>query len=167
MYKSIQKQKGFTLTEMMVVLIILGILTAIIYPSYTKYSRNTRIQNAKADITLAQNMLEKYYAQNHSFRSGNDYPDGVLSNINNEFFHIDFYTSDHATNGDGDVVCNPATLSSNQYCLYAAPKSNNSGEQRFLFVDATGILQICDQGEANISNTGVLSNKIDASCSSL
>ncbi|AUZ04008.2 hypothetical protein ADP71_01790 [Vitreoscilla sp. C1] len=149
---------------MMVVLVILGILTAIIYPSYTKYSRNTRIQNAKADITLAQNMLEKYYAQNHSFRSGNDYPDGVLSNINNEFFHIAFYTTDSA---DDNLYCSPATLQSDQYCLYAAPKSNNSGEKRFLFIDATGLLQICNQDAASISTAGVLSDKQASSCSSM
>ena len=158
MQNNIQKQSGMTLLEIMVVITIIGILAAMIYPSYNRYVLNARLQNAKADVTLAQNMLEKYYAQNHSFRKAGAYPVNVLSNFNNEFYHIAFYASGN---------CAPATLSADQYCLYAAPKSNNNGESRFVFVDETGLVQVCEKGTAGISSAGVLTNKQNAaSCAS-
>ena len=44
------KQRGFTLLEVMVVVIIIGILAAIAYPSYLRYVRDARLQNAKTEF---------------------------------------------------------------------------------------------------------------------
>ena len=94
---AISKQRGFTLLEAMVVVIIIGILAAIAYPSYLRYVHDARLQNAKTELALAQNMLEKYYAQNRSFRKSGvspaAYPTEILTNIqgNNVFFNIDFF----------------------------------------------------------------------------
>lgn len=162
------KQRGFTLLEVMVVIIIIGILAAFAYPSYLSYVRNARLQNAKADLAVAQNMLEKYYAQNSSFHKAGTtptaYPTEILTNIsgNNKYFNIAFYSEDKA--GD-PAKCNPANASNDQYCLYAAPiSSTNAGETRFAFADSTGVLQECEQGSANISSAGVLTNKWNANC---
>ena len=56
---AISKQRGFTLMEVMVVVIIIGILAAIAYPSYLRYVRDARLQNAKTELALAQNMPAK------------------------------------------------------------------------------------------------------------
>ena len=165
---AISKQRGFTLLEVMVVVIIIGILAAIAYPSYLRYVRDARLQNAKTELALAQNMLEKYYAQNSSFRKSGSptvYPDEILTNIqgNNVFFNIDFYTEDNAGTG---LTCNPATASNDQYCLYAAPiKSTNDGETRFIFTDATGVIQECERDSASIDDDGELTDKWEAVCS--
>ena len=163
------KQRGFTLLEVMVVIIIIGILAAIAYPSYLKYVRNARLQNAKTELALAQNMLEKYYAQNSSFRktgvSPAAYPTEILTNIqgNNAFFNIAFYTQDEPSK---PAACNPANASNDRYCLYAAPiDATNPGETRFLFTDATGTIQECEKGNATINASGVLTNKLNAECS--
>ena len=163
------KQRGFTLLEVMVVVIIIGILAAIAYPSYLKYVRNARLQNAKTELAVAQNMLEKYYAQNHRFRDASGvYPAEILTNIsgNNKFFNIAFYNSDETGSAsDPGLSCNPASASNDQYCLYAGPiDSTNPGETRFLFTDATGTIQECEVGGADISNVGVVSNVLQADC---
>lgn len=51
----IQKQKGFTLTEMMIVIAIIGVLAAFAIPSYQDYVEKGRLADAKQVlITLKQ-----------------------------------------------------------------------------------------------------------------
>lgn len=51
----IQKQKGFTLTEMMIVIAIIGVLAAFAIPSYQDYVEKGRLAEAKQVlITLKQ-----------------------------------------------------------------------------------------------------------------
>lgn len=159
------KNQGFTLIELMVVILIIGILAAIAYPSYVNFVRNARLQNAKADIMIVKNTLEKYYAQNHSFRDGDDYPNIVLNSVNNPFFNIGFYTEDEAAaKGEPILSCNPANAEPDQYCLYAVARDNNEGETRFIFSDATGLVQECETAGATIENNKLTGKKQEAVC---
>ena len=62
-----QKQAGFTLVELIIAVTIIGILTAIALPNYQGYVRRTHCEDAKATITGAANLLERYRAQNNSY----------------------------------------------------------------------------------------------------
>ena len=53
------KQKGFTLIELMVVVAVVGILSAIAYPSYAEYIRRGHRADARAGLLQAQQWLER------------------------------------------------------------------------------------------------------------
>jgi len=57
------KKKGFTLIELMIVLIILGILTAFAYPAYTRYIERSRRADAQTMITKVAAEQERFYSQ--------------------------------------------------------------------------------------------------------
>ncbi len=54
-----KKQHGFTLIELMIVVAIVGILSAIAYPSYAEYVRRGHRADARAGLLQAQQWLER------------------------------------------------------------------------------------------------------------
>jgi len=52
-------QSGFTLVELMIVVAVVGILSAIAYPSYKEYLRRGHRSEARAALLQAQQWLER------------------------------------------------------------------------------------------------------------
>ncbi len=61
------KQYGFTLIEMMIVIVILAILAAIAIPAYQQYIRRSACEDAKASLTGTAGLLERHRAQVNSY----------------------------------------------------------------------------------------------------
>ena len=62
-----RKQRGFTLIEVLVVVVILGILAAIIVPNIMEKPGLARITKAKADIRAIEAALNMYRLDNHNY----------------------------------------------------------------------------------------------------
>jgi len=61
------KNKGFTLIELMVAVVVVGILAAIALPSYMQHVRRARITEATAELSTARVKLEQYYQDNKNY----------------------------------------------------------------------------------------------------
>jgi type IV pilus assembly protein PilE len=58
-----QKQtSGFTLVELMIVVVIMSVLVTIAYPSYTKYTAQTRRSDAQIALTRVAALQEKFFS---------------------------------------------------------------------------------------------------------
>ena len=66
------KQRGFTLMELMIVVAIVGILSAIAIPSYQESVRKSRRAEARAQLLEVAQYMQRFYSQNDSFAAAKD-----------------------------------------------------------------------------------------------
>jgi type IV pilus assembly protein PilE len=134
-----QTLQGMTLLELLVTVAIIGILAAVIYPSYTKHIQASHRATAKADLIKLQLYLEQSYDANSTdsnVKGGYDH--GIISasqcatdkvNCDSEASRYDFkitpLVSETTSSGyvltasakgsqiQDDSACNSITLKSN------------------------------------------------------
>jgi len=59
--------RGVTLLELMIVVVIIGILTAIAYPNYRQYAARAKRNEAKAALLQIATNQERFYLQNNTY----------------------------------------------------------------------------------------------------
>ena len=62
-----QLQSGFTLIEVMITVVIVGILASIAYPSYTQFVAKGARGDGLAGVMHVANLQEQYYLDHRSF----------------------------------------------------------------------------------------------------
>lgn len=62
-----RQMAGFTLIELMIVVAIIGIISAIAYPSYQEYVLRGNRSEGQAFLNDAAARQERYYAQNNTY----------------------------------------------------------------------------------------------------
>ncbi len=105
-----KKQSGFTLIELMIVVAIVGILSAIAYPSYAEYIRRGHRAEARAGLLQAAQWLERSATATGTYPLTVAFPANLKAVPNNRY--------------DIAVVSDGAT-----FTLTATPKGAQTGDK--------------------------------------
>jgi type IV pilus assembly protein PilA len=155
-----QEEKGFTLIELMVVVLIMGILMAIAIPTFLSTRGSANDASAKSNATNAFTNEKSYYASNQLFEAATTTADngpsldstlpwGDPSSASNEGT-VAAYTD--STNQDLMIVAS----SKSGNCFYIADQetNNGSGAASIGYAEVTGANGACPVPGSSWSLTG-------------
>ena len=66
----IKRQEGFTLIELIIVMVIIAILVLLLLPNLSNGPKRARDSQRKSDFRSVQSALEQYFADNNNYPSG-------------------------------------------------------------------------------------------------
>jgi prepilin-type N-terminal cleavage/methylation domain-containing protein len=134
-----QRQSGFTIVELLIVIVVIGILALLVITTYSGIQQKARNAKRQTDVASLQTQIEAYY------QTAGFYPN--LTDINSATWRATNMKSlDVNALIDPSSSCNPASAS----CLAATPAAKTYA---FAATDASGAA--CD---------GAVGSGADATC---
>ena len=104
--------RGITLMELMIVVVIVGILTAIAYPNYRQYAARAKRNEAKAALLQIQANQERFYLQNHTFTK--------------DLIKLGFATTPNFTTATGSYVINVGAADADDFTATATYQKSDA-----------------------------------------
>ncbi|MBI2779433.1 MAG: prepilin-type N-terminal cleavage/methylation domain-containing protein [Gammaproteobacteria bacterium] len=130
------KSSGFTLIELMVTVVIIGILAAIAYPSYQDSVRQSRRAAAQAALVSLGNAMERVFTQNNTYTPGGAAP--TLGTAAGDIFPAQAPLDGTSKQYNLSIQPAPATTATT-YTIRATPISGTSqANDGMLELDGTG-----------------------------
>lgn len=117
-----RSSRGFTLIEIMIVVIIVGILASIAYPSYLDHVRRGHQTEAQGQIMEFASALEAHRAKNFSYSGAS------VSALAPALNHNDHYTPDLALSNNDQ-----------SYTITATPSSSLMSGMPILTLNSAGV----------------------------
>ncbi len=120
------KQTGFSLLELMIVVGIVGIVSSIAYPSYMEHVKKSKRSDAKVELLKIAQMQESYFVQNLSYAkdltsAASSGGLGLTAPVNSE--HGEYTISMSAKDKSGGACTGLAANACTSFTLTATPVS--------------------------------------------
>lgn len=125
---------GVTLIELMVVVAVIALLAAVAFPAYQGSVRKARRAEAKAALTTAAQLLERYYTENGRYNANVTTAVALVQGVSAG----SYYTLDLPT----------GTLTANAYVATATPRGAQAD-------DGCGTFTIDQNGSRGVANAAL------------
>lgn len=130
--KTCSTQSGFTLLELMITVVIVGILAAIAYPTFSEHLYHTRRSDGQAALMNLATYMEHYFTENNVYT--NSFTNLGISNTSADGYYTLTITLPTQTSylltatptgaQAGDTICTTLTLT-NTNVKAATPVANS------------------------------------------
>ena len=138
------KMSGFSLAELVITLVIIGIITAIAVPSYSNYVTRNKLTEAMTNLQDLRLRMEQFYQDNRTYRNADN-------NCAIEMPNLDNFT----------IVC--VTPNRGAYTLTATNKNNvglgDPGDYEYSLDDQGDALTVTFAGTASGKECLTVSNR--------
>jgi type IV pilus assembly protein PilE len=131
------RQRGFTLIEVMIVIAVLGVIVAIAYPSYTEQVRKSRRAEGMGELLDLADRMERFYSDRGTY---------VGASLGTAA--TDIYPT---TSAKGYYTLSIASQSATAFSVSAAPTSKGKQNE-----DKCGTFSLTSQGVKSVSNSTYL-----------
>ncbi len=85
--QSNRRSAGFTLIELMVTVVIVGILAAVALPSYSDYVTRGKIPDATSNLATLRVQMEQFFQDNHTYAGAP--PCAAVDSTTSKYFNFD------------------------------------------------------------------------------
>ena len=132
-----RNKKGFTLVEILIVVVILGILAAIVIPQFTDASTQSKLSSCLSTLKSMRSQIELYKIQH------NDNPPALATIANQLELYSDV---------DGTTAAAKNTATGIIYGPYVQDVADNpwNNSETFAAADAAGIGWVYDEAEGDL-----------------
>ncbi len=141
-----QVRKAFTLVEILIVVVILGILAAIVIPQFTSASEDAQVSSAESQLSTVRNQIELYRVRNNGIAPAEadlftdegltEPADGWASIVNADYLRV--------------APVNPRTGTSDITAGTAAPTASvEAGDEGWVYDEDTGRIWMNGFDEVN------------------
>jgi len=113
--------KGYTLIELMIVVVIIGIISMIAYPSYRDYVLRSHRADGQIALTVCAAYQERWFTKNNKYSSAVERCKGISSD---GFYEISIVVGDRQLNGS----CNVGSSSNSDCFLISVVPTSKSNQ---------------------------------------
>jgi type II secretion system protein G len=119
------RSSGFTIVELLIVIVVIGILAALVIVTYNGIQQKARDTERKTDVKAIQGHLEAYWADNAKYPTLANANDATFRTTN--FKGLDPASFADPKNSSSQQLCGSATASCYGYVVTPAGCDNGAG----------------------------------------